>query len=194
MRTMPRPLLLSLVGLLLCLGAGAALVWTAKRSLATDLRALGAAKSERRATLDRIGRLSQEARELQGHLAIWNRLTELRIVGEERRLEWVDALARIRSARGLSDLRYQIEPQKPWKSEREGAAVEVRSSTMKVELSLLHEGELLRFLDDLRGSGSAYYAIRRCSIDRATAFAGARALRGKCEIELLTIAEAKRKA
>jgi len=115
----------------------------------------------------------------------------LRIVGEERRLEWLDALARIRSARGLSDLRYQIDPQKPWKGDRPGTLLEVRSSAMKVEIALLHEGELLRFLDDLRSSGGAYYAVRRCSVHRSPG-KEAQGLRAKCEIDLITMAEGKK--
>ena len=53
----------------------------------------------------------------------------------------------------------------------------------------LHEGDLLRFLDDLRSSGSAFYAVRKCSIHRA-----APALRGKCEIDLITIVDRAAKA
>jgi len=179
-----------------CAAAGAALPWTAKRSLTSDLRALAAAKSERKSLEERLARLAQEERDSRDHLAIWNRLTELRIVGEERRLEWLDALARIRAARGLHDLRYQIEPQKPWKSEHAGAPVEIRSSAMKVELSLLHEGDLLRLLDDLRNSGNAYYAVRRCSIQRSAVLAGAAvapSLHARCEIDLITMLERKEK-
>jgi hypothetical protein len=60
-----------------------------------------------------------------------------------------------------------------------------------VELALPHEEDLLRFLDDLRSSGSAYPAVRRCSIHRS-APRQATSLRAKCEIELITIAERKK--
>jgi len=188
------PMFACTVVLLACLVGGGALVWAAKRALQADLRNLNAANKERKTAQEQHARLVLEAREIEQHLAIWHRLSELRIVGEERRLEWLDALARIRAARALHDLRYQIEPQRPSKAERAQAPLEVRSSTMKVEMALLHEGELLRFLDDLRGSGNAYYAIRRCSIHRLTPIAGpavAPSLRAKCEIDLVTMAPGK---
>jgi hypothetical protein len=182
-----RPFLVCSIVLFVGLAGGATLAWIAKRTLVSDLRALGAVETERRTAEERIVRLAQEGRELGEHLAIWNRLAELRILGEERRLEWLDGLARIRAARGLQDLRYQIEPQKPRKTGPDPARLEVRASMMKVELALLHEGDLLRFLDDVRGLGNAHAAIRRCSIHRSPG------LRARCEIELITIGEAKAK-
>jgi hypothetical protein len=62
---------------------------------------------------------------------------------------------------------------------------------MKVDLALLHEGDLLRFLNDLRESGNAYYAVRRCALSRTgaapTGIGLAPRLRADCEIDLITI-------
>ena len=44
---------------------------------------------------------------------------------------------------------------------------------MRVELALLHEDDLLRFLADLRDSGNAYYSVRSCTLTR-TGQAGGR--------------------
>lgn len=180
--------------LLACVAGGAALVWLGQRTLASDQRALSAARKEQKSLQERLARVAQEAREMHGHLALWDRLNESGILGEERRLEWLDALARIRTAHGLHDLRYQIEPQKVWKSERADAGIEIRSSLMKVELALLHEEDLLRFLEDLRNSGGAYHSVRKCSVQRSAIVAqvaAAPSLRGKCEIDLITFAERK---
>ena len=72
---------------------------------------------------------------------------------------------------------------------------ELRSSALKVELALLHEGDLLGFLSDLRASGNAYYSVRQCSVGRtADAVPAARVaprLRATCQIDLITLAEAK---
>jgi len=62
---------------------------------------------------------------------------------------------------------------------------------MRVQLALLHEGDLLRFLADLRESGNAYYAVRRCALTRtgqaATGTSIAPRLRAECDIELVTM-------
>ena len=49
---------------------------------------------------------------------------------------------------------------------------------MRVELALLHEEDLLRFLADLRDSGNAYYSVRNCALSRSGA-GGAAARRSR---------------
>jgi hypothetical protein len=178
----------------LLLLASVALAWTAHQALARENRALAAAQIERRQGAERLARIAQEEREARDHLELHQRLKDLRIVGEERRLEWVEALARIRSGRELSELRYQVERQKVLKTLPGNPALDVRSSSMKVELALLHEGDLLGFLEDLRASGNAYYSVRQCSITRiadAAVAPLAPRLRAACQIDLITLAEAK---
>jgi hypothetical protein len=78
------------------------------------------------------------------------------------------------------------------------APVEFNSSTMKVELALLHEGDLMGFLADLRNSGNAYYAVQKCSITRTGAApTGANLvprLRASCAVDLITILDRAAKA
>ena len=133
---------------------------------------------------------------MRDHVELYQRLKELRILGDERRLEWVEALARIRAEHELLDLRYQVERQKVLKTlPGSPAGLELRSSSMNVELALLHEGDLLRFLKDLRTSGNAYYSVRHCTITRAgpppSTGSIAPRLRGVCQIDLITLAEGK---
>ena len=69
--------------------------------------------------------------------------------------------------------------------------VEFYASTMNVQLDLLHEEDLLRFLADLRASGNAYYAVKSCSVRRtgqaATGTTMTPRLRANCEIDLITV-------
>jgi hypothetical protein len=62
---------------------------------------------------------------------------------------------------------------------------------MIVQLDLLHEEDLLRFLADLRASGNAYYSVRTCSMRRtgqaATGTTITPRLRANCEIDLITV-------
>ena len=100
-------------------------------------------------------------------LDVYQRLKQLNILGEERRLEWADAITRIRTQRELLDLRYRVDRQRLLASvPGKPANVDFFASTMRVELALLHEEDLLRFLADLRDSGNAYYAVRNCALTR----------------------------
>ena len=182
-------------GLFFALAGGLALVWTTHHALARENRAFVAAQTERRHAAEQLTRAAQEKRDVHDHAELYQRLKDLRILGEERRLEWVEALARIRAARELAEFRYQIERQKVLKTLPGKPALDLRSSSMKVEFALLHEGDLLGFLEDLRASGNAYYSVRQCSIariaDAGPAVPLAPRLRAMCQIELVTLAEAK---
>jgi hypothetical protein len=171
---------------------GAALIWSSGGALRAAEGQLAAAQAERRQSNERLARISEEEREVKEKIDLYQRLKQLHILGEERRLEWADAIARIRKERELLDLRYLVERQRLLTSlPGKPGNVEFYASTMKVELALLHEEDLLRFLADLRQSGNAFYSIRRCTLSRTgqggTGVAIAARLRGDCEIDLITI-------
>jgi len=187
-----RKLALSAFACALLLAAGAVLVWGARLDLADAKNRLAAMRTEHLRAQERLMRIADEEREVKEKMEVYRRLESLGILGEERRVDWAEAISRIRKERDLLDLRYRVEPQKllvslPGKPE----GVDFYSSTLKVQIALLHEGDLLRFLQDLRSSGNAYYAVRRCRLDRAgqaSASGGiAPRLRGECDIDLITI-------
>jgi hypothetical protein len=64
---------------------------------------------------------------------------------------------------------------------------------MRVEMQLLHEEDLLRFLADLRASGNAFYSVKKCVITRTGQAAGgatmAPRLTAQCDIDLITIVD-----
>ena len=174
------------------LGVGAALIWSAGGALRDAQARLGAAQAERRQSNERLARISEEEREVNQKIDVYQRLKQLNILGEERRLEWADAITRIRTQRELLDLRYVVERQRLLSSAPgKPANVDFYASTMKVELALLHEEDLVRFLADLRQSGNAFYAVKKCALARTgQAVTGATMtprLRADCEIDLITI-------
>ena len=187
-----RRLALPLVIALVLSAAGGALIWSAGRALDTTQRALIAAQAERRQNNERLARIAEEEREVREKIDVYQRLKQLNILGEERRLEWADAITRIRTQRELLDLRYVVERQRLLSSAPgKPGNVDFYASTMKVDLALLHEEDLLRFLADLRESGNAFYAVKRCALTRTgQAVAGATMtprLRGECDIDLITV-------
>jgi hypothetical protein len=187
-----KKLLLPLIAAAALLAAGAAMIWGSSQSFGAAQRQLAAAQGERKQNTERLARIAEEQREVSEKLDIYKQLKTLHILGEERRLEWADAITRIRASRELLDLSYRIERQRLLKTlpgKPEG--IEFLASAMRVQLALLHEEDLLRFLADLRESGNAYYAVRACSIARtgqaATGTTITPRLRADCEIDLITI-------
>ena len=175
------------------LAAGGALIWTATESFRAAQRQLSAAQADRAQNGQRLSRIAEEEREVKEKLEVYQNLKRLNIIGEERRLEWADTMNRIRSQRELLDLRYRVERQKLLVSlPGNPRSVDFYASTMKVDLALLHEEDLIRFLADLRNSGNAYYSVKRCAVLRTgqaatTGTTIAARLRADCEIDLITV-------
>jgi hypothetical protein len=194
-----KKLALPLIACLVLLALGAAAIGWA-RQMQRDARGeFAAARDARAQARERLARIAEEEREVKEKLQVYLRLRELGILGEERRLEWADAMTRIRAQRELPDLRYRVDRQRLLASVgAKPASVDFYASTMRVEVAALHEGDLLNFLTDLRDTGNAYYAVRRCSIARigpGPAVAGlAPRLRADCEIDLITIIDRAAKA
>ncbi|HEV3011151.1 MAG TPA: hypothetical protein VGX52_19165 [Burkholderiales bacterium] len=175
---------------LLC--AGAALIWLSGQSLGDARRQLAVAEAERRQNTERLARIAEEEREVKEKLEVYKQLKSLNILGEERRLEWADAITRIRTQRELLDLSYRVDRQRMLKSvPGKPDNVDFLASTMRVQLALLHEEDLLRFLADLRASGNAYYSVRTCQLARtgqaSTGTTMTPRLRASCEIDLITV-------
>ena len=176
------------------LAVGVVLVAGARDARAQAQRELVAAQAERQQNADRLARIAEEEREVKEKLDVYKQLKELNIVGPERRLEWADAITRIRGQRELLDLTYRVERQKLLKSlPGKPGSVDFYASTMNVSLDLLHEEDLLRFLGDLRNSGNAYYVVKACNVQRtglaATGTTITPRLRAQCEIDLVTVVD-----
>src|SRR5690349_15488631 len=189
-----RRLALPLMIALALSAAGASFIWSAGQALASAQRGLVAAQAERRQNNERLARIAEEEREVRSTIDVYQQLKRLNILGEERRLEWADAITRIRTQRELLDMRYMVERQRllttiPGKP----GNVDFYASTMKVDLQLLHEEDLLRFLDDLRQSGNAFYAVKKCGITRTGQTIGGATMaprrRADCDIDLITIVD-----
>jgi len=187
-----RKLVVPLLVLAALLGAGVFLVQAAGRSLTRANDRLAATQKDLDKARQRLARIAEEEREVKEKLAIYQRLRALHVIGHERRLEWADAMSRIRKSRDLLDLRYRVDPRKDLVSvPGKPGNVDFFTSTMKVDIALLDENDLFDFLSDLRASGNAYYSVRRCAIDRVNQApaAGAMAprLRAECVIDLITV-------
>lgn len=174
------------------LAAGVAIVFSSGEGLRLAQARLGVVQSERRQNTERLARIAEEEREVNQKMDVYKQLKSLNILGEERRLEWADAIARIRTQRELLDLRYRVERQQLLTSvPGKPANVDFFASTMQVNMALLHEEDLLRFLADLRASGNAYYSVKKCLVTRsgqaATGTTLTPRLRADCSIDLITV-------
>jgi len=156
-------------------------------------RALGVAASAQRTEVQaKLARANEEEREIKASLQQYQVLAARGIIGDENRLDWVDTVTAIKNERRLFNISYSIEPQKEldYPGLSPGGGVKFMVSRVKMKLQLLHEEDLLNFIDDLARRGKPYLSVRGCDVQREGRGAGttlAPRLRADCVFDLITI-------
>ena len=159
-----------------------------------ETKKLGAAMSAQRAEVQtRLASTNEEEREIRANLQQYQALAARGIVGEEKRLDWIDTITAIKNERRLFGIGYSIEPQKEldYPGFAPGGGVKFVVSRVKIEIQLLHEEDLLNFIDDLAKRGRSYLSVRACDVQRADRGGGgttlAPRLRASCGFDLIPI-------
>ena len=145
----------SLLAMVLMLAVGVISVVTAYRATKTASIDRVATQTDRNDARSKLQRVRGEESEIKQKSALFNQLQARGMVGEEQRLEWVELIREIRDKRRLIDLQYELAPQRSLDNSAPGNGYAFYASTMKVQLKLLHEEDLTRFIDDLRRQAKA---------------------------------------
>lgn len=113
------------------------------------------------------------------------------LIGNEPRLDWVESLERLRQQKLVDDLHYNIGPQKSYTPlpAIDSGNFEIKYSEMKLQLDLLHEGQLFDFYDALRDQIKGWYQLDSCSILRThwEGQSGSTQLRAECNGGWITL-------
>jgi hypothetical protein len=179
--------------------AGATAVFLAQQVVQKTGAEQKAASADRDNAQNRLALATDEEREIREKLGEYRKLRSRGLIGDEQRLEWVERIAEIKARRKLFDVKYAIEPQRPADYPGIGGTgdVEFLVSPMRVDLTLLHEGDLFRFLEDLRGALNSHVLVRSCTMQRLERGTAERVLaprlRAECAIDLVTIRDSKAK-
>lgn len=101
-------------------------------------------------------------------------LADLGLIGEDRRLDWVEGLENIRQQNLVTDFRYNIAPQTAYAPQPSIASgdFDIRYSEMKLQFDLLHEGQLLDFFTALRSQIKGRYLLDGCTMQRTAVTEG----------------------
>lgn len=161
------------------------------------LLAQHSAQAERNDIDGKLRRVRSEENEIRQKSALFAKLQKQGVIGDEQRLEWVELLKEIRDQRRLLDLLYEIAPQHRM-GEVTGDGFSFYSSTMKLQLKLLHEDDLTRFLEDLSQRARALVQVKSCTISRLLPSTGQSAaasaqLLANCQIDWVTLREERTK-
>lgn len=145
----------------------------------------------------KLSRVQEERRDLDAYYEEYQRLVSRGVVGDEKRLDWIEAIDRIREQRSIFSTRYAIAPQKAYLAPAGLAGgINLVSSEMTLQLTLLHEGELLNFFDALRRESNGLFLLQGCRIERIDPTQQLRyapQLNAECALEWLTLKQPGRR-
>lgn len=96
------------------------------------------------------------------------------LVGEERRLSWIETLESTNQALRLPKLAYALNPQEEFLRPKFRAkrGVSVKSSPMELNMGLMHEEDLFALLEGLRLTIDNLFTVESCEITRTSSVGG----------------------
>lgn len=113
--------------------------------------------------------LDEEEDIIATYLPRYLALEEAGIIGREQRLDWIDVLREAGRAARVQTLSYVLNAQQRFEP---GISLNIGDyavyvSSMRVDLGLLHEGDLLEFLDHMREQVPGLFGVNGCRMLRA---------------------------
>ena len=184
----------SAVLLVLVLALGGMAAGGASRFHDQAAREFAAQKARLGSVRSGYGAIDEQRRLIEVWLPAFRALQAEGVVGDERRLAWIEALREAAARLGLSSLRYRIEPRTPYETGLDIAFGALRpfSTVVRLEVGLLHEGDLERLFGEIATHGAGLYQVERCDVRRAApAFVmrrGAVNLAAECDLRWITLA------
>lgn len=172
-------------------GAGA-VSWTraqikqAERTLATQEAQLKEARS-------RFQRSGEERDLIVRFLPAFEELRKHGLIGPEERINWLEALRTANQQAQMFGAEYQISTQQsyPYAQELNATRLGMAQSLMKLNLRLVHEGELMRFFELLEKQNVGAFDINQCVLQRVnngTELGAAQPnVRAECELAWITM-------
>ena len=169
--------------------AGGAVRFSEQKALDYDRQKarLGSIRSRYR-TIDEQRRL------IETWLPAFSALQADGVVGEERRLAWIETLREVAARTGLPSLRYLIERRTAYETALSPDPTVYRpfSTAVRLEAGLLHEGDFERLIHGIESRSTGLHRIDRCHIRRTgprfVMRPGAVNLIAECDLRWITLA------
>nr|MBL8412100.1 hypothetical protein [Dechloromonas sp.] len=141
----------------------------------------------------RLRQVRTEEQEVKERTQVFQAMQARGMVGPEKRLEWTELLRQLQRELRLPGMTYELGAQKQLESVN-GVAYAYFASPMRLQLRLLHEQDLLLFLNRLQREARAMVLIRDCKLARQSETTETRPLTPQlaadCELQWITVQRA----
>jgi len=114
------------------------------------------------------------------------------IIGRENRLSWLETLKAAAQEVKIPELRYNIDTRKQYTPEfpLSTGPYQIYSTTMDLDLGLLHEGDFVTLVDRLSRDADGLFNVSKCSFRRlesVTTDADSSNIRAECALHWFTV-------
>ena len=181
-----------LVTLITVIVIGASLLIYIDFALTKTKRELVQQQSKVREARARLQKARDDNATIARYLSSYQNLQRIGFIGDEQRINWLDALRFTNQQTRLFGVNYQIGTQQPYPyaSELDPGQLTLHQSVMKVTVRLLHEGDLIRFLGTLAQQRAGVFSVDQCTMERVDVGGSARNqpnVRADCELAWITL-------
>jgi hypothetical protein len=191
LRDLKRTQWVALLAAILIALAAAAGLWTSagahKAQVERDAAAARKSEVERR-----LARVRTEEQEIKTRTQQFQQMDQAGIIGQEKRLDWTELLRDLQQQLRLPGMSYEFGAQVPLETTTD-TGYAYHSSPLKIQLRLLHEEDLLNFINRLQREAKAMVLVRGCKLVRPPATnsaGGAVQLNAECTMEWVTLRRA----
>lgn len=180
-----------LIVLLIVIAMVAAAVYYTDMLAQKSSSALARQKSEFQTAQTRMRLSGDEKNTIVQYVDKYRELEKSGFAGEEQRINWLDALRNANARAEIFGVSYQIGIQHPYpySAEFDPGTVALQESIMELDMRLLHEGDLLRFLDELQAQQVGLFHIKECALlrtDRSDNLRNQPYVHAKCDLAWIT--------
>ena len=137
----------------------------------------------------RLRQVRTEEQEIKARTTLFQQLETSGMTGEEKRLEWIELLRELQQQLRLPGMNYEFGPQHSLDSVAGGVYAH-HSSHLRIQLQLVHEEDLLNFVEQLQQRAKAMVLVRSCRVSRAADPASLAQLSADCDMEWVTLRRA----
>jgi hypothetical protein len=164
LKALQTPLLILLLVALIAFGA----VYQSDLLLKQSQQQLQRQQQQLKEAVTRLQRSGDEKALIMRYLGDFQQLQRVGFVGDEQRINWLDALRLANQQTGIFGVDYEISAQKPYvyESELNPGSMSLRQSVMKLQFRLLHEEDLVRFFNVLARQGAGMFTLDQCTMQR----------------------------
>jgi hypothetical protein len=159
-------------------------------------QALLAQQSQLNSARQRFQSSGMEKDTIIQYLPQYQALINKGFIGEERRIEWVDELRAQHKLHKLFGIKYSISQQEAFKPAFAPnlGGFTMHRSVMKIDLDMLHEGDILQLTESLNAKNTSPFILRDCEITRlgSTGHLSSQLvanLHAQCELDWITLHE-----